>query len=115
VHNYIHYSKGDSRLLIDKLRDDSIDIVITSPPYLNSRDYADIYRLELWVLGYLSTFEEERKLRRSAFRSHVQIVCGDCEYPKVPELESFMKHINSLNGQLWNKNIPNMIKGYFAT
>jgi DNA modification methylase len=114
VHNYIHYFKGDSRVLIGKLRDDSIDIVITSPPYLNSRDYTDIYRLELWILGYLSTFEEERKLRKSALRSHVQITWDDCEYPKVRELDLFMKHIHSLNGTLWNKNIPNMIKGYFA-
>ena len=114
VHNFINYFHGDSRVLIDKLRDDSIDLVITSPPYLNSRDYADIYRLELWVLGYLSTFEEERKLRKSAIRSHVQTAWEDCDYPRVSELELFMKHINSLNGQLWNKNIPNMIKGYFA-
>ncbi len=114
VHNYIHSSKGDSRILLDKLREDSIDIVITSPPYLNSRDYADIYRLELWVLGYLSTFEGERKLRKSALRSHVQIAWEDCEYPKVRELDLFMKHLLSLNGTLWNKNIPNMVKGYFA-
>ncbi len=114
VHNYIHHFKGDSRILIDKLRDDSIDIVITSPPYLNSRDYADIYRLELWILGYLSTFEEERKLRKSALRSHVQIAWEDCEYPKISELGLFMKHLHTLNGTLWNKNIPNMVKGYFA-
>lgn len=114
VHNYIHYFKGDSRVLLDKLKEDSIDIVITSPPYLNSRDYTDIYRLELWLLGYLSTFEEERKLRKSALRSHVQTKWDDCEYPKVQELDLFMNHINNLSGTLWNKNIPNMIKGYFA-
>ncbi len=114
MHNFIHTSHGDARKLISDLRNDSIDIVITSPPYLNSRDYADIYRLELWVLGYLSTFAEEKKIRKSAIRSHVQTVWEDCEYPNVKELEIFIKHINSLNGQLWNKNIPNMIKGYFA-
>lgn len=114
MHNFVHASQGDARKLISTLRDDSIDIVITSPPYLNSRDYADIYRLELWVLGYLSTFAEEKKIRKSAIRSHVQTVWEDCEYPNIEELEIFMKHINSLNGQLWNRNIPNMIKGYFA-
>jgi len=114
VHNFINTFQGDARKLIHNLKEDSIDIVITSPPYLNSRDYTDIYRLELWMLGYISTFEEERKIRKSAIRSHVQTVWENCEYPKVKELEIFMKHINKLNGQLWNKNIPNMIKGYFT-
>jgi hypothetical protein len=114
VHNFINCFQGDARKLINELKNDSIDLVITSPPYLNSRDYADIYRLELWILGYISTFEEERKLRRSAIRSHVQTAWENCDYPKVRELEFFMKHIGKLNGQLWNKNIPNMIKGYFA-
>lgn len=114
VHNFINCFQGDARRLINDLKDDHVDIVITSPPYLNSRDYADIYRLELWVLGYISTFEAERKLRKSAIRSHVQIPWEDSVYPEVKELEQFMRHINGLNGQLWNKNIPNMIKGYFA-
>ena len=114
VHNFIHLYQGDARKLITKLRGNSIDIVITSPPYLNSRDYVDIYRLELWMLGYISTFEEERKLRKSEIRSHVQTVWEDCDYPKVKELEIFIKHIKKINGQLWNKNIPNMIKGYFT-
>jgi DNA modification methylase len=114
THNFINTFQGDARKLVGNLMNNSVDIVITSPPYLNSRDYADIYRLELWVLGYISTFEEERKIRKSAIRSHVQTAWGDCEYPKVKELDRFIKHINSLKDQLWNRNIPNMIKGYFA-
>lgn len=114
VHNFINCIQGDTRNLINDLKDDSIDLVITSPPYLNSRDYADIYRLELWILGYISTFEQEQRLRRSAIRSHVQTNWSTCDYPKIGELECFMKHINKLNDQLWNKNIPNMITGYFA-
>lgn len=38
--------KGDSRTLLD-IEDDSIDLVITSPPYANNYDYADATRLEL--------------------------------------------------------------------
>ncbi len=113
VHNYTHCFLGDARNLIHELRDNSIDLVITSPPYLNSRDYADIYRLELWILGHISTFDEERKIRRSAIRSHVQTVWDDCDYPHVKELRGFISYLDSLNGNLWNSNIPKMIKGYF--
>lgn len=114
VHNYVHCLLGDARNLVNDLKDDSIDLVITSPPYLNSRDYTDIYRLELWILGYISTFDEERKIRKSSIRSHVQIVWDDCDYPRVKKLERFINYLNSLNGKLWNNNIPKMVKGYFS-
>lgn len=114
VHNFLRFSNGDSRRLIKKLVDNSIDLVVTSPPYLNSRDYTDIYRLELWILGYIERFEQERMLRSSALTSHVQIKIGDSVYPKVAELNKFVSHLRQMNGSLWNKNIPNMVKGYFT-
>jgi DNA modification methylase len=113
VHNYVNVLRGDSRALINSLSDDSIDIVITSPPYLNSRDYTDIYRLELWMLGYITKFVDEKKLRSSALTSHVQIAVADSVYPKIAELEYFLTHLENV-GTLWNKNIPNMVKGYFS-
>jgi len=105
--------KGDTRNLIGNLQNESIDLVITSPPYLNSRDYTDVYRLELWVLGYLKTFAEERKLRQSTLRSHVQVNWPNEEILNVPRLKRTVKNISKNSGALWNKHILNMIKGYF--
>ncbi len=113
VHNYVNVFRGDSRILVENLSDNSIDLVITSPPYLNSRDYTDIYRLELWMLGYVSKFVEEKKLRSSALTSHVQIAVAETLHPNIPELTDFLNHLESI-GTLWNKNIPNMVKGYFS-
>lgn len=114
VFNHLYCSHGDSRQHINFVPDNSIDLVITSPPYLNSRDYTDIYRLELWILGYVTRYEEERKIRSSALTSHVQIPLPERRYPNIQELNKFIKHLNGLNGSLWNKSIPLMIKGYFA-
>ncbi|KRT14489.1 hypothetical protein ASU31_18865 [Pedobacter ginsenosidimutans] len=113
IHNYVNVFRGDSRQLIQNLPDNSIDLVITSPPYLNSRDYTDIYRLELWMLGYVSKFVEEKKLRSSALTSHVQIAVAETESPDIPELNEFLAHLHTVES-LWNKNIPNMVKGYFS-
>lgn len=113
AHNYVNVFRGDSRVLINSLPDNSIDIVITSPPYLNSRDYTDIYRLELWMLGYVTKFVEEKKLRASALTSHVQIAVAETDYPNIQELNDFLSHLNTVTS-LWNKNIPNMVKGYFS-
>ncbi|MFN4026254.1 MAG: DNA methyltransferase [Flavobacterium sp.] len=103
---------GDSREKVREIRE-GIDIVITSPPYLNSRDYTDIYRLELWMLGYISTYEKERNIRKSALTSHVQIQLPKVDYPPIEELVNAVNFLESDKAELWNPNIPNMVRGYF--
>jgi len=114
VDNHSLCKKGDARELIKDLDDDSVDIVITSPPYLNSRDYTDIYRLELWILGYLKSYADERELRKRTLRSHVQIAWDSVEIPKVVDLATVLDSIEQYRDKLWNKSIPEMIRGYFA-
>lgn len=41
---------GDSRNM-SKVKDASVDLVVTSPPYLNNFDYADRTRLEMYFFG----------------------------------------------------------------
>ncbi|WP_281310747.1 DNA methyltransferase [Flavobacterium flavigenum] len=103
---------GDSR---EKIKDvnTGIDLVITSPPYLNSRDYTDIYRLELWMLGYVSSYEKERTFRKRALTSHVQIPLPKVDFPQVEELKKAVEFLEGSDATLWNKNIPNMVRGYF--
>ncbi len=48
----------------------SIDLVLTSPPYPNNIDYSEVYKLELWLLGFVGEAEAFLRLRRSTFRSH---------------------------------------------
>ena len=42
----------------DLIRDATIDLAITSPPYLNNYDYADRTRLELYFFGLATTWGE---------------------------------------------------------
>lgn len=114
IDNSAFCKEGDSRKLVNELEDRSIDLVITSPPYLNSRDYTDIYRLELWILGHLKTYKDERKLRKSTLRSHVQIAWHKEETLKIKQLEKVIKEIEKHREEFWNNSIPEMIKGYFV-
>jgi hypothetical protein len=50
--------------------DDTIDLILTSPPYPNNIDYNEIYKLELWLLGFVDSSESFLQLRRQTFRSH---------------------------------------------
>jgi hypothetical protein len=49
---------------------ESIDLVVTSPPYPNNIDYNEVYKLELWLLGLATSEENFLGLRRKTFRSH---------------------------------------------
>ncbi len=51
---------GDSREA-QGIKPDSIDLTITSPPYLNNYDYADRTRLELYFCGLARTWDDITK------------------------------------------------------
>lgn len=105
--------RGDSRRLVSDLP--SAEFALFSPPYPNSFDYTDIYNVELWLLGYLSSSEENRSLRESTLTSHVQVKRA---YPDVlPPSKLLEKTIRALEKnrlELWDSNIPAMVGAYFV-
>lgn len=48
----------------------NFDLIIYSPPYLNNIDYSEVYKIELWMCGFINSFEAFRNLRLNTFRSH---------------------------------------------
>lgn len=113
ISNYPNLHFGDVRLGIKDIPDDSIDLIITSPPYLNSRDYTDIYMLELKVLDLIKNYEELSELRRNTLRSHVQVKYGVLETLDVPTLKAYLEKVSKKETGLWNIDLLNMIRGYF--
>lgn len=103
----------DVRKGIVKIPKKSINLVITSPPYLNSRDYTDIYRLELWILDLIKDYEEMQNLRKRTLISHVQTQLDDYQLINSPLLKRTVKKIDNQKDNHWNPKITRMIKGYF--
>ncbi|MGD1001607.1 MAG: DNA methyltransferase [Candidatus Brocadiia bacterium] len=68
VHN------ADSRQIADLLQPESVDAVITSPPYPNEKDYTRTTRLELVILGLIHSKEELRNLKKGLVRSNTRSV-----------------------------------------
>jgi DNA modification methylase len=63
---------------LDALEPNSVDAVITSPPYPNEKDYTRTTRLESVLLGFISNKEELRELKRRLVRSNTRgIYKGD--------------------------------------
>jgi hypothetical protein len=106
---------GDSRgMESHNFSERKFKLCITSPPYLNSFDYTDVYRPELFLGQFVKGMEGLRKLRLQTLRSHVQVA-----WPK-PTQESLGAHfaesikmIEQHADSLWNSRIPQMIRAYF--
>ena len=90
------------------------DLIVFSPPYPNSFDYTDIYNVELWVLGYLESSQDNARLRRDTLRSHVQI---SREYGMPSRtsqtLNATLHELERNRTHLWDDNIPAMVGAYF--
>ncbi|TPK96543.1 MULTISPECIES: site-specific DNA-methyltransferase [unclassified Mesorhizobium] len=105
--------RGDARIRLTEV--EPADIAIFSPPYPNSFDYTDVYNIELWMMGYLNSAKENRELRKSTLRSHVQIK-RDLSAARPASgslLEQTLKSLEEVRAALWDQNIPPMIAAYF--
>jgi hypothetical protein len=90
-------------------------LVVFSPPYPNSFDYTDVYNVELWMLGYLTTAAENRELRHATLSSHVQMQRRYADPPSgSPALDQALASLGRIQEQLWSPWIPAMIGAYFA-
>jgi len=104
--------RGDSRELVSEIG--SADLILSSPPYPNSFDYTDVYNIELWMLGYLSSSAGNRLLRHSTLSSHVQIRRPFAEPPPSDALTKVMRKLRRARESLWDRHIVEMVGGYFG-
>lgn len=69
-------SKNTKILMLENLSSithklkDKVDCILTSPPYANLFDYFEIYKMELWSSGIISSYEDWRELKKSALRNN---------------------------------------------
>jgi DNA modification methylase len=63
---------ADARKLTQFISPNSIDAVITSPPYPNEKDYTRTTRLESVVLGYFENMSHLREFKKTLLRSNTR-------------------------------------------
>jgi hypothetical protein len=104
---------GDARSILRTIRE-GFRLCVTSPPYLNSFDYTDVYRPQLFLSKLVTSSEELRALRCLTIRSHVQTSW------RPPSRNAFgslyrdtMSLIEGVREKLWDKRLPVMIQAYF--
>jgi len=93
------------------ISDKGIGLVIFSPPYANCFDYCEVYKLEFWMGGFVKKYSDFDKYRLMALRSHVNSRFSH-EFANINQNVSLIADLISVHN-VWNKNIPDMIRGYF--
>lgn len=95
----------------ENIRKLKFNAAIYSPPYANCFDYLEVYKMEMWMGGFVSEYSDFAQYRNASVRSHV-----NSTFSKV--IKNANKDValvtSALTGvTLWNKNIPDMVAGYF--
>lgn len=90
---------GDGRTLSNGegtlVESERFDLIFYSPPYLNNIDYTEVYKLELWLAGFVQEDNEFRSLRSQTVRSHPSVRFHDpitiSEDPRLTEVNSTLE------------------------
>lgn len=104
----------DSRNIYS-LYNNKFDFAITSPPYLNTFDYTDIYRPELFLGKFILNSESLYNLRTKTIRSHIQ---ANWTLPNIDSIDSIIlkdifDRLCRKKENLMSPKIPLMILAYF--
>lgn len=129
--NQYQLIKGSSLYELSKLDNNSVDLIITSPPYCNRYDYTRTYALELAFNGVddhqikdlrqtlLSATVENKCKFRFLLDHYTSIGKRSIFFDVVENFRNFGALNETLGGleyhrnELNNKNIPNMVANYF--
>jgi hypothetical protein len=105
--------QGDVRELLPKMRE-QFRLCVTSPPYLNSFDYSDVYRPELFLGGFVRSTKALMNIRLKTVRSHVQASWNQPTRDEFGGLYSkCITRIKERVDDLWDRRLPTMVQAYF--
>ncbi len=122
--NRVRIIEGSCYDALPDLPTNSIDAVITSPPYANRYDYTRTYALELAWLGYdnhgiselrqrlLSATVENRSKREQLASSHRDALALFDRQPTISEIEDSLAWANE-RGELPNPHVIRLVRNYF--
>ena len=97
--------------IFQKLEQYPIRSVIFSPPYANCFDYCEVSKMEIWLGDFVYEYRDFAKFREQAIRSHVNSKFDHTINHQNTKVDTIASLINTYN--VWNKNIPDMLRGYF--
>jgi len=91
ISSTVHHT--DARMINSALTDTSVDVVFTSPPYPNEKDYTRTTRLEMVLLGFIHDRASLQAIKKGLLRSNTRGVYKEdrddlltVTYPRIQAL-----------------------------
>jgi hypothetical protein len=97
--------------VFNEVKKHQVGSIIYSPPYANCFDYLEVYKMEVWLGGFVEDYDGFAKYRDIALRSHVNSKFSLDIKNRNSQVDTIADFIGTYN--IWNKNIPSMLRGYF--
>lgn len=89
-----------------------VDLVVTSPPYLNGTNYFRNTKIELWLTGFLSSEKELGAFRDQAMAAGINDISKRGRRPVLfPEVEAVATRLDEV---AYDGRIPEMVRRYFS-
>lgn len=117
---------GKSRIINDTclnvqqyIEANSIDFIITSPPYPNDLEYTRQTRLELYLLDFVKNMRDVKALKKKMVKGSTKLIFEESDSAQyVDKYESIQRVAGeveeALSDRNWGWNYPRMIKEYFG-
>lgn len=119
-----HYGKAtiiqhDSRRLSEVIDRNSINLLITSPPYPNDLEYTRQTRLEMYLLDFVDSMDDVREIKKSMVRGSTKLIFKEDNNAKyVEKFKSIQTVADKIHKKLkdkdWGWDYPRMIREYFG-
>lgn len=101
------------------IKNNSIDFIITSPPYPNDLEYTRQTRLEMYLLDFVKSMGEVQSIKKKMVKGSTKLIF------KESNAENYISHFNSIKiisdkiyeqtkDKNWGFDYPRMIREYFG-
>lgn len=101
------------------IEEESIDFIITSPPYPNDLEYTRQTRLELYLLDFVKSMKDVQEIKKTMIKGSTKLIYKEDNFGDyVKNFESIQKVANqvdiALSDKDWGFDYPRMIREYFG-
>lgn len=91
---------------------ENVDLVFTSPPYLNGTNYIRNTKLELWLMGLIRNERDLAPLRKAAVTSGIcDVFSENRNVASLPWIEDVARSLDSVS---YDRRIPLMVRSYMS-
>lgn len=124
IQKYSHY--GSSQIINDSclnasqyIKPNSIDFIITSPPYPNDLEYTRQTRMEMYLLDFVKNMSDVQNIKKKMVKGSTKLIFKDSHS------DVFIQHFDSVHtisqqiylqtkDKNWGFDYPKMVREYFG-